>query len=125
MCCLNSINLSPMTSIFVETLKPFLTISKIFGLLNICCTMKTGLLCRSTDSTYYLFLEVIRTFIFLITSYHVMYNMGMYNFIQKFNVIQYWMLLITSRISEHWTIEYVELRYLIYFPNYAVSNIYI
>lgn len=95
-----------MTTVFIKTLKPFITMSQIIGLMNFGCALKSGLLHRNLNSTYYLFLEIIRIFVFLICSYHIIFNMGRYYIMLQFNVIQYWMLIITARISEKCMIKY-------------------
>ncbi|XP_060875535.1 uncharacterized protein LOC132948874 [Metopolophium dirhodum] len=96
-----------MTSVFMETLNLFITASKIFGLMNYCCTMESGLLYRNTKSTYYIFLECIRMFVYLIFSYHIIFNMGCFYILVDFNIIKYWAIVITARISEKWIIKFI------------------
>ncbi|KAF0746728.1 Uncharacterized protein FWK35_00023202 [Aphis craccivora] len=91
---------------FKETLNLFITASKIVGLINYCCIMESGLFYRNINLTYNLFLELIRSFIYLIISYHVTFNMGITVLIIKFNIIKYWAIVIVTRISEKWTINY-------------------
>lgn len=96
-----------MSTVFQKTLKTFLAISKIYGLIHFCCIWNTvGLLCRDITSTYYNFLEVIRTFFFLICSYSIFINLSE-NYIIQFNVIKYWCIIIAAKSSEKRIIEYV------------------
>lgn len=94
-----------MSTVFMETLKPIITISKVFGLIHFCCTLEICVLCRDMTSTYNIFLEVLRTFVFLIASIYIFLNMK-HSYILKFNVIRYWTLIIAARISEKWIIKY-------------------
>lgn len=95
-----------MTTVFVETLKPFLTIAKVLGLLNVFCTLENGILRRDTSSTYYLFLEVIRMFVLLIITFYLIYMKPPF-IITYLNIIKYWVIVVTARISEKWIIKYV------------------
>jgi len=95
-----------MTSVFMETLNLFITVSKIVGLMNFCCTMESGLLYRNTKSLYCIFQECLRTFVYLIFSYHLIFNMGIFYIHVHFNLIKYWAIVITARISEKWIIKY-------------------
>lgn len=101
-----------MTNVFIENLNLFITASKIVGLMNYCYTMESGLLYRNTKSTYHIFLECIRMFVYLIVSYHLIFNMGSNYIIVIFNVVKYWAIVITARISEKWTIKYEQLKYI-------------
>lgn len=94
-----------MSTVFMETLKPIITISKIFGLIHCCYTFEICVLYRDMTSTHYIFLEIVRTVLLLIISTYVFLNMK-YNYILKFNVIKYWALIIAARISEKWIIKY-------------------
>lgn len=96
-----------MTPDFTDTLKLFLTISKISGLINFCCTLESGLLFRDTRLTYHLFLEGLRMFVYLICTYHICYNMGLNYIFLQFNVVKYWCIIIAARMSEKWIIRYM------------------
>jgi len=95
-----------MTCDFKETLYLFITASKIVGLINYCCVMESGLLYRNINLTYYLFLELIRIFLHLIITYHIIFNMGYAYIICHFNIIKYWAIVIAARMSEKWLIKY-------------------
>lgn len=95
-----------MTTVFIKTLKPFITMSQIIGMMNFGCVLQSGSLHRDLNSTYNLFLEIVRTFVFFISSYHIVINMGSSYVMLQFNVIQYWMLIIAARKSEKWMIKY-------------------
>ncbi|KAE9536597.1 hypothetical protein AGLY_006999 [Aphis glycines] len=96
-----------MTSEFKETLNLFLTVSKIVGLINYCCVMESGLLYRNIKLTYQLFLELIRMFVYLIISYHVIFNVRLKYLICHFNIVKYWAIVIAARISEKWIIKFI------------------
>jgi len=68
--------------------------------------MESELMYRNTTLTYYLFLELIRMFIYLIITYHMIFNIGFSNVIVKFNIIKYWAIIIAARVSEKWMIKY-------------------
>lgn len=96
-----------MSTVFLETLNTFLAISKICGLINFCCIWNTvGLLCQDITSTYHNFLEVIRTFFFLISSYSTFINLSE-NYIIQFNIIKYWCIIVAAKSTEKRIIEYV------------------
>lgn len=95
-----------MTIDFTEMLKPFLAISKISGLMNFCCTLESGLLFRDMRLTYHLFLEGLRMLIYVICTYHICYNMGLNYIFLQFNIIKYWSIVLTARMSEKWIIRY-------------------
>jgi len=97
--------INKMTSVFKETLNLFITASKIVGLMNYCCSMESGLLCRNTKLTYNFFLELLRMFVYLICSYHIIFKTKNINIFVYFNVIKYWAIIITARMSEKWTIK--------------------
>ncbi|XP_027849662.2 uncharacterized protein LOC114129208 isoform X1 [Aphis gossypii] len=92
---------------FKETLNLFINVSKIVGLINYCCVMESGLLYRNFKLTYLLFLELIRMFVYLIISYHVIFNVGLRYLICHFNIIKYWAIVIAARISEKWMIKFI------------------
>jgi len=95
-----------MMSEFKETLNIFITASKIVGLINYCCVMESGLLYRNIKLTYQLFLELIRMFVYLIISYHIIFNVRLNYIICHFNIFKYWAIVIAARISEKWMIKY-------------------
>jgi len=95
-----------MTSKFKETLNLFINASKIVGLINYCCVIESGLLYRNIKLTYQLFLELIRMFVYLIITYHLIFNVGLRYIMCHFNIIKYWAIIIEARISEKWLIKY-------------------
>jgi len=101
-----------MKSVFMETLNLFITISKIVGLMNYCCTMESGLLYRNTKSTYNCFLECIRMFVYLISTFHILFKVKYFHILFYLNVIKPWAIVITARISEKWIIKYEWLKFI-------------
>lgn len=93
-----------MTTVFKTTLKPVLIMGQLLGLINISYTLEfTGLSMRNTNTRYYAFLELTRTFILLISTYLVHIQGTFY--IQQFRLIKFWVSIIASRISEIWIIK--------------------
>lgn len=99
-----------MTTVFMKILKTFLTISKIFGLINFCYTLESGLLCRHLNSTYYSFLEILRLILFILCSFTI--YLGKMHVITKCNVIKYWIIIVTARLTEKYMIKYDTFVYL-------------
>lgn len=94
-----------MFSVFKETLNLFIAASKIVGLMNYCCIMESGLLYRNTKLTYNFFLELLRMFVYLISSYQIIFMRENVNIFIHFNIIKYWAIVITARMSEKWMIK--------------------
>lgn len=93
-----------MTTDFKTTLKPILTIGKLFGLMNISYTIdSTGLLMRNTNSIYYSFLELTRMIVMIICTYIV--RKREFYYIQEYRVIKFWIIIIAARITEFWIIK--------------------
>lgn len=95
-----------MSTVYKITLKPILTFGKLFGLINFCYTLEsTGLLIQYTNTMYLKFLEWIRMMVLLICTY-IVYQKEFY-YSQKRDLLQFWVAIITARLSEIWTIKYV------------------
>lgn len=93
-----------MTTVFRKTLKPVLIMGQLFGLINISYTLEfTGLSMRNTNTRYYTFLELMRTFVLLISTYFI-HIRGIF-YMQQFRLIKFWVSIIASRISEIWIIK--------------------
>lgn len=94
-----------MTNVFIETLRPILILCKFLGIINTSYYLESdGLLIQSTNSTYYSFLEFIKTFVLIIFTYNVHKHLI---FIEVLCLYKIWIVIITSRISENWIIKYV------------------
>ncbi|KAF0730961.1 Uncharacterized protein FWK35_00026695, partial [Aphis craccivora] len=114
---------------FVETLNLFINASKIVGLINYCCVIESGLLYRNVKSTYQLFLELIRMFVYLIITYHLIFNVGLRYIMCHFNIIKYWTIFIAARISEKWMMKFINGiiefdRKLFFFNSYYSVKVY-
>lgn len=94
-----------MTSVFKSTLRPILILCKIFGLINISYTFEsTGLLVQnSTNTTHYALLELTRMCALIMFTY-IVYVRGFY-YIVYFRLVKFWIVIITSRLSEIWMIK--------------------
>lgn len=94
-----------MTTDFITVLKPILVLGKMFGLINISYTFgTTGLLILNKNSSCLSFLELTRTFM-LVLSTCILYNMKGIYYVQRFRLIKFWAVIITSRLSQLWIIK--------------------
>lgn len=104
-----------MTSVFKITLKPVLIMAKILGFINMSYTLTStaGLSFLQPGLAYYGFLEYLRIAVLLIGTYTV-HIRGIY-YLQHFDLVKFWSVVITARLSEEWTIKYDKdyLKYLI------------
>jgi hypothetical protein len=98
---------------FTKSLKLLINLSKVFGLISFCSTFNTGLLNRDTNSTYRIFLELIRTFFFVVSTCRIIFHLNTYYSIH-FTIMKYWFIIITARIMENFIIKYEFLHYLFY-----------
>lgn len=96
-----------MKTVFSKSLKSVIIISKCFGFINFCFTMETGLLRLQIKSTYYLLMEILRFFVFLISSYYTIFIMEKHFIILRINAVQFWIIIIAARNTEKSTIKYV------------------
>jgi len=94
-----------MTTVFKEALKLFITIKKCVGLLHLSYTMENGLLKQDKNKKFNFFIEVIRIILLLICSFHVFWNTQIY-YLKLYHIINFWITLITARITEKWIIRY-------------------
>lgn len=95
-----------MSTVYKRTLRPILTLGKLFGLINFCYTLEsTGLFIQYTNTMYLKFVEWIRM-MFLLTCSYIVYRKEFY-YSQKRDILQFWVAIIAARISEIWTIKYV------------------
>lgn len=95
-----------MSTIYKRTLRPILILSKLFGLINFCYTLEsTGLLIQYSNAIHLKFLEWMRMIFLLICTY-ILYHKEFY-YSQKRDLLQFWMVIITARLYEMWTIKYV------------------
>jgi len=93
-----------MTTVFQSTVKPVLLLAKCIGLINVCYTFdSTGSTVLYANKTYLKFLELTRTSVLLICTY-VVYKREFY-YLQKFDLLQFWVAIITARMSAKWTIK--------------------
>lgn len=94
-----------MTSVFKSTVKPILILCKVFGLISISYTFEsTGLLVHnSNNTTHYALLELTRMCVLILFTY-IVYIRGFY-YIVYFRLIKFWIVIITSRLSEMWMIK--------------------
>jgi len=74
---------------------------------------ESGLMHRDMSSTYNLYLEMIRIFVYLVCSYHMVFNMGEKYLIVNFNILKYWCIIIPARMSEKLIIKYERLQCII------------
>lgn len=86
---------------------PILVLGKVFGLINISYTFKypgrSGLLTRSTTSTYHSFLELLRMTMLMIFIY-IVHVKGVY-YVQQYRLVKFWIVVLTARLSEIWIIK--------------------
>ncbi|XP_025201821.1 uncharacterized protein LOC112599218 [Melanaphis sacchari] len=96
-----------MTSEFKSNLKPILILCKVFGLINMSYIFEsTGLLVKSsTNTTHYAMLELIRMYTLIMFTY-IVYIRGFY-YVVYFRLIKFWIVIITSRLSEMWMIKLI------------------
>ncbi|CAH1722102.1 unnamed protein product [Aphis gossypii] len=96
-----------MTSVFKSTMKPILILCKVFGLIRISYTFEsTGLLVHSSNNTtHYALLEITRMCVLILFTY-IVYIRGFY-YIVYFRLVKFWIVIITSRLSEIWIIKLI------------------
>jgi len=93
-----------MSNVFTISLRPILILCKIIGLINISYYFNSnGLLVKNTNSTYYSFIEFTRTVVLMIFTYIIHENLI---FPEYMILYKYWVIIITSKISETWIIKY-------------------
>jgi len=95
-----------MSTVYFESLKVIITLSRLSGILNVCYTLDTGLLSRDEAVACHLLLEMIRTLAFLVGTWWTSFQHGLYLVTVLINGIKYWTIIIAARMSEKWLIEY-------------------
>lgn len=95
-----------MSSVFIKTLKPFMVISKMSGLISFCCLLNTGLMIRNNTLSVYLFVEMMRMFLFLLPTCWMFSLKGLYFFSTLLIAIKYWSIVIAARTTEKWLIRF-------------------
>lgn len=108
-------------TVFISSLELFINLSKVIGLINFCITFDKGLLNRDTYSTYNVFLELIRTFVFVVSSWHIFFSLNTF-YSLHYVVVKYWSLIITARMLENRIIKYECLHYLFSILSYNFRN---
>jgi len=93
-----------MTTDFIATFKPVLILGKIFGLINISYTIETSGLVILKNSSYHVCLELIRTLVLVVSTFIVYTAKGMY-YAERFRLVKFWVVIITSRLSQIWIIK--------------------
>lgn len=77
---------------------------KCLGIINISYNFgSNGLLVKSTNSTYYSFLEITKAVLLVIFTYNIHKKAIFHEYII---VYKFWVVIITSKISETWIIKY-------------------
>jgi len=111
-----------MTTVFLETLRPILILSKFIGLIDISYTLEpTGLLVRNINSAFAAILEIVRMIVLLLLTY--LYWQQFYpenHVLQVIDTIKFWIIIIAARLSTVWTIRYLSI-YFKYFKEFSVT----
>jgi len=93
-----------MTSDFIATFKPVLILGKIFGLIDISYTFETTGLLILKKSSCHSCLELIRTLVLVVATF-IVYNAKEMYYMQRFRLVKFWIVIITSRLSQIWIIK--------------------
>lgn len=97
-----------MTTVFELTTRPILCLSKLIGVIQLSYTFdSTGLLVQDANSDIYFILELIKLFVLIICTYEIIEEEV---FLRYITLIKFWVIFVTSRISEVWIIKYVILQ---------------
>lgn len=96
-----------MTSVFHTTFKPILFLLKCMGIIDISyITESTGLLVQNINSTFHVFLEIIRMIVLLISTYIYFYqHVPEFHIIQIINIAKFWSVILAGRLSKIWIIK--------------------
>lgn len=94
-------NIIEMTTIFHNTLKSILIITKCVGLIDISYTVgPTGLLVRNINSMFYVFLEIARMIVLLIFTYLYFHQFDPeFHILQYISMFKFWVVIIGARVS--------------------------
>jgi len=101
-------NFIEMTTVFQITLRPILILFKSLGLIDISYTVEPTGIVRNMNSTGLAFFEILRMIILLICTYLYWHRFNTeLHVIQIKDTIQFWIILIATRLSTFWITKYL------------------